>query len=308
MLLIDNKNSSDPTINLALEEHCYRNLDAFHDYILFYINKPSIIVGNHQNPFQEFDCEFAGQKQIRPLRRISGGGTVYHDFGNLNFSFITAFTEEKLDYFKTLIQPILNTLQHLGVTPELTEKNTILIKGQKISGNSQHTNMSRMLSHGTLLFNSDLDVLNRVLNPNLEVVKSRGVPSRKSDVTNITEFLPHPMRMKDFVAKLKAAVSDAFGVLKEYQLTGEEWKAVHRLAEEKYRSWDWTFGRSPEFIARHRIKLAARDVEVLVSVKNGLIKDIRMAENHAADATIFINLAGFVGTRYGSESANQLLK
>jgi lipoate-protein ligase A len=308
MLLIDNKNSSDPTINLALEEHCYRNLDTFYDYILFYINKPSIIVGNHQNPFQEFDCEFAGQKQIRPLRRISGGGTVYHDFGNLNFSFITSFTEKRLDYFKTLIQPILNTLQHLGVAPELTKNNTILINGQKISGNSQHTNMIRMLSHGTLLFNSDLDMLKRVLNSNLEVVKSGGVQSIKSDVTNITQFLPHPMRMKDFVAKLKIAVSDAFGDLKEYQLTSEEWKAVHRLTKEKYRSWDWTFGRSPEFIARHRLKLGARDVEVHVSVKKGIIRDIRMAEDHDEDTAICGNLTELVGTRYGVESTKQLLK
>jgi len=308
MLLIDNKNISDPTINLALEEHCYRNLDTHHDYILFYINKPSIIVGNHQNPFQEFDRQFAGQKQIQVVRRISGGGTVYHDYGNLNFSFITAFTEERLGYFKTLIQPILNTLQCLGIPAELTEKNTILVNGKKVSGNSQHTNMIRMLSHGTLLFNSDLNVLNRVLNSNPAVAKSRGVKSIKSDVTNIAEYLPHPIDMKAFVAKLMAAVSDVFGDLKVHQVTDQEWKVVRRLAEEKYRSWDWTFGRSPEFTAHHRIKLGPHDVEVHVSVKNAIIKDIRMAEDHAEDAEIRVNLDEFIGTRYGSESTNKLLK
>ena len=110
MLLIDNHNITDPAINLALEEHCYRNLESRHEYLMFYINRPSIIIGNHQCPFQEFDMKLAAQQQIRPFRRISGGGAVYHDTGNLNFSFITDFGEEKLDYFKQLLNPILPKL------------------------------------------------------------------------------------------------------------------------------------------------------------------------------------------------------
>jgi len=109
MLLIDNHNHTDPAVNLALEEHCYRNLDPGREYVLFYINQPSIIIGNHQNPFQEIKAGLAAQKQIRTIRRISGGGAVYHDTGNLNFSFITDFGEEKLDYFKKLLQPIIET-------------------------------------------------------------------------------------------------------------------------------------------------------------------------------------------------------
>ncbi len=189
MFLIQHTDVSDPAINLALEEHCLRNLDPGSEYLLFYINRPSIIIGRHQNPFQEFNQELARQKGIVAVRRISGGGAVYHDPGNLNFSFITDFTEQKLDYFKTLIQPILNTLQHLGVAAQLTEKNNILVDGNKVSGNSQHTNMRRMLSHGTLLFDSELEILQHVLNSDLAISQSRAVSSIKSKVTNISNHL-----------------------------------------------------------------------------------------------------------------------
>ena len=133
MLLIDNQNITDPAVNLALEEHCYRNLDTGYEYVLFYVNEPSIIIGNHQNPFQEINWELAAQNQIRPIRRISGGGAVYHDAGNLNFSFITDFGDEKLVYFKTLLRPIIETLIRLGAPAELAEKNNILIDSKKIS-------------------------------------------------------------------------------------------------------------------------------------------------------------------------------
>ena len=189
MFLISNIEDSDPALNLALEEYCLRNLNPGFEYLLFYINRPSVIIGRHQNPFQEFNQKLAHQKGICLVRRISGGGAVYHDPGNLNFSFITDFTEEKLDYFKTLIEPILNTLQRLGVPARLTEKNNILVDGKKVSGNSQHTNMRRMLSHGTLLFDSELDVLKRVLDSRLVITQSRAVSSIKAKVTNISGHL-----------------------------------------------------------------------------------------------------------------------
>lgn len=308
MLLIDNHNTSDPAINLALEEHCYRNLDALQDYILFYINEPSIIFGNHQNPFQEYDPNFAVLQRIQPVRRISGGGTVYHDSGNLNFSYITAFKGDILEDFKTLLQPILNALKSLGVPAMLAGKNNINVGGKKISGNSQHTNMHRLLSHGTLLFNSDLSILNRVLISNLKMIKTKGVQSIKSQVTNITNYLSHSMDMDAFLVELKSALSKVFGDLKKYQLTADEWNSVYRLAEEKYRSWDWTFGRSPDFMVRHKYKIETKDVEVHVSVKRGIIKEIKTPKDNLVGAAIRKDLNNFIGERYGSESMNQMLE
>jgi len=308
MFLIDNNGADDPTINLALEEYCYRNLDKRHDYVLFYINRPSIIIGNHQNPFQEVNLEFAARNKIRSVRRISGGGAVYHDLGNLNFSFITAFTGEMLGYFKTLLQPVADTLQRLGVPAQLTEKNNILVDGKKISGNSQHTDMRRMLSHGTLLFDARLDTLHQVLASRLEIIHSRAIASIRSRVTNISNHLHRSMNVATLKAELTAAISDVFGSSQVYRLTAGDWEAVYRLAEEKYRSWDWTFGRSPEFTVVHEVNLDFRKVEALITVKHGIIKKIQLPNsrlNPQADRRV---IDGLIGKRYGSEETDRLLR
>ena len=277
VFLINNNAVTDPAINLALEEFCFRNLDPASDYLLFYINRPSIITGRHQNPFQECNLDLARRKDIQLVRRISGGGTVYHDRGNLNFSYITGFTEEKLDYFKTLLKPILNTLQHLGVPAELTDKNNILVKGKKISGNSQHTNMRRMLSHGTLLFESDLEALGRALEPELVITNSRAVISIRSNVTNIVEHLRRPLEMDTFRVELLEGISRVFGEIINYRLTAEDWETVDLLAKTKYESWDWTIGRSPKFTVHHQIRIGPGKVDAHFRVKNGIIKDVRLA-------------------------------
>lgn len=298
MLLIDNHNITDPTINLALEEHCYRNLDTRHEYVLFYINEPSIIVGNHQNPFQEINSELAAQKQIQPVRRISGGGAVYHDAGNLNFSFITGFGAEKLDYFKKLLQPVLKTLKRLGVPAELSAKNNIVVEGKKISGNSQHTNMRRMLSHGTLLFDADLDLLQQVLQSRLQIIQSRAVASIPSNVTNISDHLTCPVDMEAFQAELISGISNSFDELKEYQLTKADWDAVYRLTEEKYRSWEWTIGRSPEFTVTQQYQFDSGDVEVHIRVKHAIIEDIKIAEYQPDPMIINQKRENLIGKRY----------
>jgi len=296
--LIKNNNITDPALNLALEEYCLRNLDPGFEYLLFYINQPSVIIGRHQNPFQEFNQKLARQNEFRLVRRISGGGAVYHDPGNLNFSFITDFTAQKLDYFKTLLKPILNTLQRLGVPARLSEKNNILVDGKKVSGNSQHTDMRRMLSHGTLLFDSDLTVLQRVLDTDLAITHSRAVSSIISPVTNISGHLRQPMGMQAFRAAMTDGVSDAFGPLSPYRLTADERQAVGRLARVKYQSWDWTFGRSPEFAVHHNIRLDSGKVDVRLIVKNGTIRDVEPADQCAESSSIYRVVKPFIGQQY----------
>jgi len=308
MLLIDNQNHTDPAINLALEEHCYRNLDTRHEYVMFYINQPSIIIGNHQNPFQEINTGLAAQKKIRPIRRISGGGAVYHDTGNLNFSFITDFGAEKLDYFRHLLQPILGTLNRLGVPAELTGKNNIVVDNKKISGNSQHANMRRMLSHGTLLFDAELDTLQQALQSNPAIIQSRAIASIPSRVTNISDYLSRPIEMQAFLNELTGGLSESFGELAEYRLTAAEWDAVHRLAEEKYRSWEWTFGKSPEFTVAHKIQFESKNVEALIRVKHGIIKNIHFAQNSLNPQAPNPVISGLIGKRYGSGETDQLLQ
>ena len=298
MFIIRHYDVTDPAINLALEEYCLRNLDPGSEYLLFYINRPSIIIGRHQNPFQEFNQDLARQNGIVALRRISGGGAVYHDPGNLNFSFITDFTDEKLDYFKTLLQPILNTLQRLGVPAQLTGKNAIQVDGQKVSGTSQHTNMRRMLSHGTLLFDSELGVLQQVLDSNLVITRSRAVSSIKSKVTNISRYLRRPMDIHAFRAEMADGISNAFGELIEYRLTDDDWEAVDLLAQKKYSSWDWTYGRSPEFVVQHKISLDSGGVNAHLLVNKGVIKAVELADPFAESLSPNKLINELIGARF----------
>jgi len=298
MFLINNNDVTDPAINLALEEHCFRNLDPSSEYLLLYNNRPSIIIGRHQNPFQEFNHDLARRKDILLVRRISGGGAVYHDRGNLNFGFITDFTEEKLDYFKFLIAPILKTLQRLGVPARLTEKNNIVVYGKKVSGNSQHTNMRRMLSHGTLLFDSDLEVLERALQPDLEIINSRAVQSIPGKVTNITEHLGRPLDMDAFRTELLKGISEIFGELKDYHLTARDREAFDLLAKTKYKSWNWTFGRSPKFSVQHHLRTESGDINAHFHVKNGIIRDIIPADQSANLPWVQKIRSEFIGVRY----------
>ncbi len=297
MFLVTNKAVTDPAMNLALEEYCLRSLDPGRDYVLLYINQPSIIIGRHQNPLQEFDQRLARQKEILLVRRISGGGAVYHDLGNLNFSFITDFTETKLDYVKTLLTPILKTLQRLGVAAQLTEKNNIVVDAHKVSGNSQHTNMRRVLSHGTLLYDSELDVLRRLLQTNLVITKSRAVQSIRARVANISEYLRPRIGIEAFRTEIKKGISDAFGELIEYRLTARQREAVCRLANEKYKSWDWTFGRSPEFAVHHKFGLDSGDIDAQLIIKNGIIKDIQLADQSAEAPAVRKIVDEFIGQK-----------
>lgn len=157
MLFIDNKGITDPRINLAIEEYCVKNLDINETYLLFYINEPSIIIGKNQNTVEEINADYVKEKGIHVVRRLSGGGAVYHDLGNLNFSFITKDDGDSFSNFKKFTEPVTKALSKLGVNAELSGRNDILAEGRKISGNAQFATKGRMFSHGTLLFDSEID-------------------------------------------------------------------------------------------------------------------------------------------------------
>lgn len=285
MYFIDNQDITDPAINLSLEEYCLRNLDPKNDYMLFYINAPSVIFGKHQNPFREANVAYAMDKGIGLIRRISGGGAVYHDHGNLNFSYITAFRAKGLHVFRNLLQPILLTLEALGVHPELKENNTIFFEGKKISGNAQYTNLNRVLSHGTLLFNTDLKALRQTLDSKSDILSSRGVDSTRSRVTNISEHLNDSMDILRFSQKLMEEAENFFGGLGNYELSETAWDEILRLAQDKYQSWAWNHGNTPEFSARHRMKSGPHKPSIRLHVEHGYIRKIEFEEDGPGTGT-----------------------
>lgn len=273
--LIDNRNQFDPHINLALEEYSLRRLAADRSYLLLYVNRPSVIVGRHQNILAEVDLSFASQRGLYLSRRISGGGAVFHDFGNLNFCFIRHFGRYSLEDVRHVAEPVRSALLKIGVPAEFSRKNDLFVDGKKISGLAQFSDTKRIIFHGTLLINSDLDTLRRALQTSTGGIVSRARKSIPSEVTNISEYLPAGIGLRELRQHLVDCITAREGGLQEISLADRDWRAIHRLCRQKYRTWEWNYGRAPAFSIRRRVDTPFGCVETSIDVKNGLITAIR---------------------------------
>ncbi len=252
--LIDNRDGHDPFLNLALEEYCVRTCGPDDRFLLLYVNDPVVVIGKHQNPFREADHAFLKQNNIALVRRISGGGAVYHDNGNLNFSLIARFDRRQFGRFDAYYQPIVEFLQQLGLPACLTAKRDIMVNGAKISGNARFTDMKTMLCHGTLLFNADLPVLARVLASDTPIEHAQGSRSVRSRVANIQALAARTLTHSDFKSGLLAALTAPCGALTPLQPTPAQWRAIRHLSRIKYESWDWNYGKTPDFTVRQVLR------------------------------------------------------
>src|SRR5690625_4956285 len=189
MKFIDNKGITDPRINLALEEYMLENFGEKDTYLLFYVNEPSIIIGRNQNTVEEINTEYVDKKDIKVVRRLSGGGAVYHDLENLNFSFITKDDGDSFHNFAKFTKPLVDVLNELGVPAKLEGRNDLVVEGRKISGNAMYSTKGRMFSHGTLMLDSEIEEVVKALNVNKAKIESKGIKSIRSRVANISEFL-----------------------------------------------------------------------------------------------------------------------
>ncbi|UMB60899.1 lipoate--protein ligase [Lutibacter sp. A80] len=276
MIFIDNEGRTDPKLNLALEEYALRNFDASTDYLLFYINKPSIIIGRNQNTLEEINQEYIEANNIEVVRRISGGGAVYHDLGNLNFSFITNHDGKSISNFKKFTAPVIRVLNNMGVNAELKGRNDILVDEKKISGTAQFSTGKRMISHGTLLFDTDMGEVSKALQVKMSKIQSKGHKSVRSRVANISEFLKTPITMDDFKQQLLNGLFEAREHFEIHKLTEAEWKAVHQLKSEKYDLWEWNYGRSPKFNIQRSKRFAIGEIDLRIFVEKGLISEFKV--------------------------------
>ncbi|MFM1655227.1 lipoate--protein ligase [Brevibacillus sp. B_LB10_24] len=275
MKFIDNQGITDPRINLAIEEYCLKNLPDDEDYLLFYINEPSIIIGKNQNTMEEINIDYVTEHKIHVVRRMSGGGAVYHDLGNLNFSFITKDDGQSFHNFKKFTEPVVQALRQLGVNAELTGRNDIQVGERKISGNAQYSTKGRMFSHGTLLFDSNLETVVQTLKVNPQKIQSKGIKSIRSRVANISEFLNEKLTIEQFRESLLRFIFQGEEVV-EYRLTEEDWEKIHELSKAKYQNWDWNFGKSPKSNFRQTKRFDIGTVEVQLSIDKGKIQQAKV--------------------------------
>ncbi|MBD3615052.1 MAG: lipoate--protein ligase [Gracilimonas sp.] len=276
MIFIDNEGITKPQINLALEEYALRNFGESEDYLLFYINEPSIIIGRNQNTLEEINDGYVRDNGIHVVRRMSGGGAVYHDLGNLNFSFITKYKQENLHNFLKFNEPVIQILKEMGVPAEMSGRNDILADGKKISGNAQFSTRKRMFSHGTLLFNSDLGEVANALNVKMSKIESKGHKSVRSRVANIIEFIDTEMSVTEFRSRLLEGLYKDQDSFETYRLTQNEWKAVHELRKEKYGNWDWNYGKSPKFNIQRSKRFPVGEIDLRLDVQKGHIKNMKI--------------------------------
>ncbi|NWO08813.1 MAG: lipoate--protein ligase [Alteromonadaceae bacterium] len=269
MIYIDNEGMTEPTINLAIEEHCIRNLPAGEDYLLFYINAPSIIIGRNQNTLEEIHQAYIDEHGIHVVRRISGGGAVYHDHGNLNFSFLTDFSKDKLNNFREFATPIIEVLNTMGVQAEMKGRNDIVVGDKKISGNAQFSSTKRMFNHGTLLLDCDLGQVTKALDVKMTKIQSKGHKSARSRVANIAEFLDEPLSTDAFKEKILASLFPDGIERKTYRLSTEDWDNINALVKKKYRQWDWNYGYSPDFDIQRTRHFSAGIIDLRIKVKRG---------------------------------------
>lgn len=265
--------SNDPRWNLALEEYVFERLDRTQDYFLLWQNGNAIIVGKYQNTAGEIDAAYVKEHDIQVVRRLSGGGAVYHDLGNLNFTFIADQTGSTVD-FSTFCRPVIQALERLGVEAKLSGRNDMTVEGKKFSGNSMYVKEGRVMHHGTLLFDSDLQVLSRALTVSGEKLQSKGVASVRSRVTNLKPYLGERLTVADFAAALRREM-DRMDPLEGYILTAKDLSEIQTLRDRRYATWEWNYGASPPYqvVKRRRVE-GCGTLEVHFDVVQGTIREV----------------------------------
>lgn len=266
------RTETNPFFNLAAEEFVFKNFSG--NTFMLWINEPAVIIGKHQNAFAEINHSFIKANDIKVVRRISGGGTVYHDAGNLNFSFISNADKPQSIDFSRFTLPVISVLTRLGIKAEIGLKNSIFIDNHKISGNAEHLYKNTILHHGTLLFSSNLTVLEKAIKPPPITYEDKAIKSVRSLVGNISDFLPSPLTMRDFSQFIFEEIMKMNDGSYVYSFSDSDKESIVKLANEKYETWEWNYGYSPEFRFKTLLKGTSGDICLQLTVKNGIIQEI----------------------------------
>jgi lipoate---protein ligase len=275
---------SNPYFNLASEEYLLKCFEE--DVFLLYRNQPSIVVGKHQNTLSEINLPFVQQRGIMVARRISGGGTVFHDDGNLNFAIFTSGKEGELVDYRRATQPVLGALAEMGLKARLGKRNELLIKGMKISGTASHVYKKRVLHHGTLLFSSEMGTLSAALNSVSERFTDKAVKSVPSSIANIMDYLEEPMEMEEFQERILNYFLRLDKRNRLYQYSRSDIDSISSLCDTKFATWEWNFGYSPKYMYNRNISFDKGSVDIHINVEKGIIRELKLH----GDFTSFKNI------------------
>ena len=306
MIYVEASGINNPRVNLAVEEHLLRHVRLDEPILLFYINEPSVIIGRNQNTIEEIDVDYVNAQGIHIVRRLSGGGAVFHDLGNLNFSFITSGSED-LHNFAKFTDPVIEVLADLGLEAELRGRSDIFAAGKKISGNAQYATSGRMFSHGTLLFDTDLEQMLKALNPRQVKIESKAVRSIRSYVTNIRELLPAGIDIYGLKETLLEGIFKRRSI-PAYELSQEDWETINQISTNRYSQWSWNFGHSPKFNLQKDAQTAAGKIDLRLDVHKGRIQSVKIYGDFAGKRPIEELEAELVGERYDRDRLEDVLK
>lgn len=273
MICIHLKNTN-PFYCLAAEEYLLKNFDD--DIFMLWQSKDTVVLGKHQNALAEINYPFVRANNVTVARRISGGGTVFHDAGNVNFAFIKNVKSPAEISFKQFTQPVVEALALLGIEATTSGRNDLLIEGLKISGNAEHVFKNRVLHHGTLLFNSDLENLGQSIKVVAGKYESKAVQSNRSKVANISSFLKEVMSIQEFIGFL-LDVQLKKGGNTFYELTSADETVVQKLADQKFVTWDWRYGYSPRYVFTNKVEIEGKELLIRLEVKKGIIDSAELS-------------------------------
>lgn len=267
--------TTDPADNLACEQYVFDALPRDRSYFMLWQNDNAVIVGKYQNTLAEINEDFVRSNGVRVVRRLSGGGAVYHDLGNLNFTFITDADALNTMNFRVFCEPVVRTLAKFGVKAEINGRNDMTIDGKKFSGNAQYRRQGRVMHHGTIMFCSDLRKVSQALRVDERKFQSKAIKSVRSRVTNVADYLPRRVTLAEFRRTLLADIAESAGGT-PYPLTEKDLAGIEALRAARYATWEWNYGFSPDCSIRRSARIeGCGTVTVLLSVSRGMIADMR---------------------------------
>ena len=305
MIYIETK-SVHPWTNLAFEEYFLRNLDLGDDILMLWQNEPTIVVGRFQNTLEEINQDYTDTHGIHVIRRISGGGAVYHDLGNLCFSFILHGITTGMVDASRFARPVVQALAQFGIQAEVSGRNDLTIDGKKFSGNAMALQKQRLLFHGTLLYDTDLNVLGDALRVAPDKIESKGVKSVKSRVTNIKSYAPKDLTIQQFKETLKHFLLDG-SESQEYFPTSQDLGGIQQLVEQKYQSWDWNFGSNPSSNVFYARRFSGGKIEAHLEIEKGYLQSCQFTGDFLGLCELDEVEQRLVGVRYTKQDVENAL-